>query len=51
MAYVPEAKFKEHIANHADDPKVCVLVNLHMIFAQIINTCESQHDALVRANT
>ena len=53
-AYVPEAKCKEHIANHADDPKVCVLVNLHMIFlifAQIINTCESQHDALVRANT
>ena len=53
-AYVPEVGFKDHITKHANDPQVSVVVILHMIFltfAQIINTCESEHDALVRANT
>ena len=24
-AYVPESEFKDHIANHVDEPEVCVL--------------------------
>jgi len=31
-AYVPEAEFKDHIANHVDEPEVCLLIYLHMMF-------------------
>ena len=52
-AYVPDDDFKDHIANHVDEPEVGVITYLLMIFLNIvqISTCESQHDAIVRANT
>jgi hypothetical protein len=28
-AYVPDAEFKDHIANHIDEPEVCVLTYPH----------------------
>jgi hypothetical protein len=32
-AYVPEAEFKAHIANHVDDePEVCVFTYIRMMF-------------------
>ncbi|KAF9544440.1 hypothetical protein CPC08DRAFT_730279 [Agrocybe pediades] len=36
-AYVPELPYQQHIANHVNEPE--------------INTCDSQHDAIVRAAT
>jgi hypothetical protein len=56
-AYVPEAEYQRHIANYVDQPEVrfrCIfdyLICISSSFTQQINTCHSQHDALVRAAT
>lgn len=56
-AYVPESEYQAHLANYVDQPEVSIdiaMTSLHLLTHQIsrqINTCESQHDALVRAAT
>ena len=34
-AYVPDAEFKDHIANHVDEPEVGVITYLFMIFLNV----------------
>lgn len=47
-AYVPEQEFKDHIAKHADEPEVCVHINLHTMF---LNHCTDQYMRLPARRT
>ena len=54
-AYVPQDEYQEHIANYVDEPEVsnsAIYLNIQYStdFWQI-NTCESQHNALICAST
>lgn len=49
--FVREDDFQAHIANYVDQPEVCVFPFQRelALYEMQINTCESEHDAIVRA--
>lgn len=53
-AFVEEGPFKAHIANHVEEEEVCqdVTFTNRIVNGNVqVITCESQHDAIVRAAT
>jgi Kyakuja-Dileera-Zisupton transposase len=53
---VEEGRYNAHIANYVDQREVstqCFVIWSSLIFVRLLqsNTCNSQHDAVLRANT